>query len=238
MASLKANEQTSDPKAALAQTLALLQARDDTSKFVGLSLLRSLLDANEDLRMNPDVLSKCWNSIPNKFLIRLMNFQLKKNASIEETKSMVHLAVSVVHLFANILQPGEVAKTKMTEFCSPLLQAAPSLEPELQSLAFQTLQCIAGSPSGAAALVAARDWDSLVGAANERPQHYLKEVARLFAVSQLSGPMDVYAIGNWHKRLNVFISELRKQDNAALIETLAELNTEFPASSTSFFRYR
>jgi hypothetical protein len=238
MPDFEANEPASDSKAALEQTLGLLKARDDTSKFVGLSLLRSLLDSDEGLRTSRDVLSECWNSIPNKFLTRLMTSQPTGKTSIEESKSMVQLAVSVVHLFANLLPPEEVAKKKLTDFCCPLIQVAPSLEPELQSLAFQTLQCIAGSPSGAAALLTVKDWEGLTRAASESPQHYLKAVAMLFAVSQQSAPMTKDALENWHRRLEVFIRKLQKRDEAALIETLAELNTEFPVSTTSLFRSR
>jgi hypothetical protein len=228
MADTTATKPAPDPKAALEQTLGLLKARDDTSKFVGLSLLQSLLDANEDLRLNSRVISECWASIPNKFLTRLLTSRPAKIVKNEETKSLVQLSVSVVHLFANLLPPGEVAKEKMTEFSSPLVKIASNLDAEPQSLAFQTLQCIAASPSGAAALVAVKDWKGLAEAAKERPKFYLKEVARIFAVSQETGPMHEYALGKWHGRLEVFIGLLQKKDEVALIETLAELNAEFP----------
>jgi hypothetical protein len=231
MADPVATEPAPDPKAALEQTLRLLKARDDTSKFVGLSLLQSLLDANEDLRTNTIVISECWDSIPNKFLTRLMTSRPTKKANADDTKVLVQLSVSVVHLFANLLPQGEVAKEKMTVLASPLVQIASSLDAEPQSLAFQTLQCIAGSSSGAAALAAVKDWKSLTEAAKKRPEYYLNEVAQIFAVSQRTGPMNEYALKEWHERLEVLIGLLQKQDEVVLIDTLAKLAADFPVSS-------
>jgi hypothetical protein len=220
-----------DPNAALEQTLGLLKARDNTSKFVGLSLLRSLLDTNEQWRTDAGILTKCWRSISNNFLMRLMNSQPTKKSSVEETKSMIELAVSVVHLFANLLPPDELANEKMTDFCSPLVHILPSLDQDPQTLVFQTLQCIASLRLGAVALATVNDWTWLSEASTENPEYYFKEVARLFAVSQKSGPMEEYELGKWHGKLEILIQGFQKKDESGLIETLAELTTEFPVSS-------
>jgi len=230
MADLHSSSSTDDPQAALDQTLGLLRAHDDTSKFVGLSLLRSLLDSNARFRTNTDVILRCWNAISNKFLVRLLTSHSTKKKGVEEVKSMVQLALAVVHLFANLLPPSETAQEKMTEFCAPLVHAIPRLDAEPQALAFQTLQCIASSPTGAKALSSVQDWNPLLEAAKENPEQYLKQVARLFAVSQQSCKMTEYTLDEWHSRLEVFIRLLHEKDKSALIVVLAELAAEFSVS--------
>ncbi len=98
--------------AALEQILSLLSSRDDTSRFVGLALLKSLLDNHEALRSDPDITAKCWAAVPASFLDRLLrsntsisgNEAAEKSArSVEETSNMVDLAVGVIHSFTLLL---------------------------------------------------------------------------------------------------------------------------------------
>jgi len=50
----------------------LLQSKDDTSRFVGLALLKSVLD-NGQLGQNPTQLKILWEAISPKFLDRLLH---------------------------------------------------------------------------------------------------------------------------------------------------------------------
>lgn len=98
-----------NPAKTLDKTLALLQAPDDTSRFVGLALLKSILDNHENLREDGDVITKCWTAIPVKFLDRLLKARPNEKKSKEETQSMVVLAVAIIHAFVTLL-PSQMLK--------------------------------------------------------------------------------------------------------------------------------
>lgn len=83
---------------------ALLKAKDDTSRFVGLALLKSVLDNSRTIRDDEQTILSLWESISPKFIDRLMRTGSGKNAA-QNAKDMLDLAVSVLHTFANLL-PG------------------------------------------------------------------------------------------------------------------------------------
>lgn len=87
----------------LEQTLVLLKKKDDTSRFVGLALLKSILDNREDLRKDTIVVKSCWDAVPAKFLDRLLRSPANLKNSKEESQSMVELAVAVLHVFLALL---------------------------------------------------------------------------------------------------------------------------------------
>lgn len=79
----------------------LLSAKDDTSRFVGLALLKSVLDNTSELRDNEDAILTLWESIPPKFLDRLMRTGSKGQSS--DSANMLDLTVSVLHTFTALL---------------------------------------------------------------------------------------------------------------------------------------
>lgn len=84
----------------------LLGAKDDTSRFVGLALLKSVLDNEPELRSNEEAVISLWDSIPPKFLDRLIRTgsRQKPAGSLgRESNDMLDLAVSVLHTFASLL---------------------------------------------------------------------------------------------------------------------------------------
>ena len=125
--------------AALQQTLTLLSARDDTSRFVGLALVKSLLDNHETLRNESGTVAKCWDAVPAIFLDRLLRAnavaagkaakadvnateietadgdQHAKAKSAGEAKNMVDLAVGVIHSFALLLSGSSGHDKKLVE---------------------------------------------------------------------------------------------------------------------------
>ena len=96
---------TDNVGSALDQALKLLGAHDDTSKFVGLALLKSLLDNQDKLRNDPVITSRCWDAVPVKFLNRLLRAKENKRKSPEENESLVELAVNIIHIFT-LLNPS------------------------------------------------------------------------------------------------------------------------------------
>lgn len=91
-----------------------LRQKDDTSRFVGLALLKSALDTQPSVRQDEVVLNSLWESISPTFLARLLRAANKYNEQ-ENAKEMVDIAVSVLHIFA-ILLPAE--KREDTKFVS------------------------------------------------------------------------------------------------------------------------
>jgi hypothetical protein len=85
------------------RTLALLSAGDDTSRFAGLTILRALLDSNEEFQKDSKVMAQFWAAIPAKFLDRLLRAGSSGKKSNQEAESMVELAVGVLHAFVRLI---------------------------------------------------------------------------------------------------------------------------------------
>lgn len=99
------NEREDKPKTihSLEKALILLRASDDTSRFVGLALLKSMLDNHTELRENPETIKRCWEAIPASFLDRLIKARPSGKRSKEEAQNMIGLAVAVMHVFLTLL---------------------------------------------------------------------------------------------------------------------------------------
>ena len=95
-----------DNAAGLEQIKGLLKAKDDTSRFVGLALLKSVLDTQAQLREDVALVSSLWESISPKFLARLLRSSKNEKTTNDEARNMVDIAVGVLHIFA-ILLPEE-----------------------------------------------------------------------------------------------------------------------------------
>jgi hypothetical protein len=95
-----------DPAAVLDQMEGLLKAKDDTSRFVGLALLKSVLDNQPHLRENEVQLERLWEAISPKFLDRLLRAEQNKKISKDEARDMVDIAVAVLHTFIILLPAG------------------------------------------------------------------------------------------------------------------------------------
>ena len=114
-----------NPEKSLDKALELLQARNDTSRFVGLALMKSMLDNHSELRENTETVSRCWRAIPVKFLDRLLNARATEKRSSEEAQSMIALAVAVVHVFVTLLPAEELKGAAFTERADGLVAAVP-----------------------------------------------------------------------------------------------------------------
>ncbi len=95
-----------DSAATLSRLHGLLSAKDDTSRFVGLALLKSVLDNQTFLRQDVDQLTQLWESISPKFLDRLLRADRSQKIIKEEARNMIDIAVAVLHTFTSLL-PAE-----------------------------------------------------------------------------------------------------------------------------------
>lgn len=87
----------------------LLKTKNDTSRFVGLALLKSVLDNSPQLREDEEAVSTLWHSVPPKFLDRLLRSGAKEGPSPKDARDMIDIAVGVVHIFS-VLLPDESKK--------------------------------------------------------------------------------------------------------------------------------
>lgn len=85
----------------------LLKTRNDTSRFVGLALLKSVLDNSQQLREDEAVIADLWQSVSPKFLDRLLRSGAKQTT--QDAQNMIDIAVAVLHTFSTLL-PGDVKK--------------------------------------------------------------------------------------------------------------------------------
>jgi hypothetical protein len=130
----------------------LLRAKDDTSRFVGLTILHSVLDSRPHIRTDTDLVAQIWRNIPKRFLVRLMKTQ-SNNATNENAQNMRHLAVAIIHSFTALLSSEELETQDTISLCLPLLDVLPFVDKPQQVLALQALQLIAGHEAGASLLL-------------------------------------------------------------------------------------
>lgn len=86
---------------------ALLETKDDTSRFVGLALLKSVLDNSPQLREDEATITALWRSVSPKFLDRLLRSGAKQHSSSKDAENMIDIAVAVLHTFS-VLLPDHV----------------------------------------------------------------------------------------------------------------------------------
>ncbi len=109
---LEASSPSTKPKQTskdLEAALTLLKKPDDTSRFVGLALLKPLLE--QELSSGNTVNEKerhaltqqCWDAIPVKFMERLLKARVNDRRTKEEANDMEGLAVAIIHAFAALL---------------------------------------------------------------------------------------------------------------------------------------
>ncbi|KAK1987043.1 Neurochondrin-domain-containing protein [Colletotrichum cereale] len=148
--------------ASLDQIQSMLKAKDDTSRFVGLALLKTLLDNSEELRNDADTVSGLWESISPKFLDRLVRTGSSAQSTQKDAKNMVDLAVSVIHIFASLL-PDQLKRDKRLVGRLPLLVSSllQSSE-ETSKLIVQTILTLVAFPEGAKSFFEVEDVSPLV----------------------------------------------------------------------------
>jgi hypothetical protein len=98
-----APESAASQASPIAKIEQLLKARDDTSRFVGLALLKSTLDTSTELMDDREVILSLWNTIPPKFLDRLLRTGAKPGTKQKDAKDMLDLAAAVIYTFVILL---------------------------------------------------------------------------------------------------------------------------------------
>ncbi|RDA91517.1 hypothetical protein CP533_4559 [Ophiocordyceps camponoti-saundersi (nom. inval.)] len=145
----------------------LLQARDDTQRFVGLALLKSVLDNSQELRQDEAVVQSLWASLSAKFVDRLL--RTGSNPANQNAKDMLDLAVSVLHTFAALLPESSRADAKFTGRIPGLVGSVLYSSFETTSLTLQILHTLVSSTEGARVFVNCEDVSPLTEDAPSHP---------------------------------------------------------------------
>jgi hypothetical protein len=111
-----------DPSSTLEKMKDLLGSKDDTSRFVGLALLKSVLE-NGQLAQDSETLRGLWETLSPKFLDRLLRAPQSEKVNKAESKNMVDLAVAVLHTFAILLPEDSRTQNRLTGRTYPLVRA-------------------------------------------------------------------------------------------------------------------
>ncbi|KAG6007938.1 hypothetical protein E4U21_005299 [Claviceps maximensis] len=155
------NHNTKNPDAAsIAKIKSLLQANDDTQRFVGLALLKSVLDNTPELRQDATAIQDLWASVSPRFLDRLIKTGSGQSRG-GNVKEMLDLAVSVIHIFAALVPETLRAEDKFTGRIPGLARAVLYSSGPTTDLLLKLLHALVSTPEGAKAFVEAGDVSSL-----------------------------------------------------------------------------
>ena len=159
----------------LEKALEFLKAKDDTSRFVGLALLKPVLEQELSKQSATEeegtraVIEQCWRAIPVKFLDRLLKAKSEGKRTGTQAGSMISLAVAVLHAFLTIVDTPE----KDDRFVGrvPLLMSAlRSTSPETTTQIMQILATLATTKEGSQAIFGAKDKDDQT---DQKPRSYI-----------------------------------------------------------------
>ncbi|KAJ4264801.1 hypothetical protein NW762_005044 [Fusarium torreyae] len=162
----------------------LLKAKDDTQRFVGLALLKSVLDSSEELRQDEQTVQRLWSSLSPKFLDRLLRTGSKPSS--QNSKEMLDLVVSVLHIFSILLPEQARNDTKFINRIPLLVHAVLYSSKDTTKLILQLLHTLVSSQDGAKAFVKVEDFSSLTEIA---PSH--AQVLDIFCFAWLNSTTNV-----------------------------------------------
>ncbi|TVY85006.1 Uncharacterized protein LSUE1_G003438 [Lachnellula suecica] len=207
-----------DPSSTFEKMQSLLKAKDDTSRFVGLALLKSVLD-NGQLVQDPARINVLWEALSPKFLDRLLRAQENEKLRTAEAKDMVDLAVSVLHTFTVLLPGNSLAEKRSVGRISPLVKALVQSPPEITKLILQTILTLVSHPEGASEMLHHDDFSPLTEIATQYPL-----VLDIFGYTWMNASTSSAEVAtvreNIDKIIPVLLIEFRQTDAVTLIECI------------------
>lgn len=159
----------------LERALEFLKAKDDTSRFVGLALLKPVLEQELSKQSGTEgeginaVIEQCWRAIPVKFLDRLLKAKPEGKRTKQEADGMIGLAVAVLHAFMTILEAPE-KDDRFVGRVSLLMSALRSTPPETTTQIMQILATLATTTEGSHTVFSVNEND---GKPDQKPRSYL-----------------------------------------------------------------
>ncbi|ROT40331.1 DUF1941-domain-containing protein [Sodiomyces alkalinus F11] len=139
-----------------------LRRKDDTSRFVGLTMLRAFLDSSSELRSDPDILLSLWEAISPKFLDRLIKSKNVQGQGDKSTYPTLDLGVLVIHRFTLLLPEQAKRSDGLVGRIPTLVDAVLRSSEETTQRIVQTLLELVTFHEGSAALISVSDLSPLV----------------------------------------------------------------------------
>ena len=145
------------PVKELEAALGLLKKHDDTSRFVGLALLKPVLEQelnqydDTDEGESAEIIQRAWGTIPAKFLDRLLKARSREGRSREEAENMVGVAVAVLQAFMGLLESPQTDE-KFIGRVSVLMSILHSTSPRMRDQIMEIIHCLAMTPEGRSAI--------------------------------------------------------------------------------------
>ncbi|KAI8626833.1 DUF1941-domain-containing protein [Xylariaceae sp. FL1651] len=200
----------------------LLAAKDDTSRFVGLLLLKSTLD-NHSSELRYDQVEALWDSISPKFLDRLLRTG-SQPASEErkQSKDMLDVAVAVVYTFTKLLNDCALKEKfyrRIPNMANAVLYSSEETTRRIVGVIHVLVQQPDGSAMGGATCFAELEvsyWAPLIEIA---PQH--NNVFSIFHWAWVKGSITVPAENMTTKideALQLFLSSFKGHNPTPLLE--------------------
>ena len=145
------------PVKELEAALGLLKKHDDTSRFVGLALLKPVLEQelsqldNTDGGESAEIIQRAWDAIPAKFLDRLLKARMREGRSRDEAENMVGVAVAVLQAFMSLLKSPQTDE-KFIGRVPVLMSILHSTSPSMRDQIMEIIHCLAMTPEGRSAI--------------------------------------------------------------------------------------
>ncbi|KAF5227371.1 hypothetical protein FAUST_11820 [Fusarium austroamericanum] len=197
--------------------LSLLKAKDDTQRFVGLALLKSVLDGSEQLRQDEQTVQSVWSSLSPKFLDRLL--RTGSNPSTKNSKEMLDLVVSVLHIFAILLPDQATSDVKFINRIPLLVNAVLYSSEDTTKLILQLLHTLVSSQQGAQAFIKIEDFSSLTEIAPNHAQ--VLDILCFAWLNSMTGVEDHTALAKQvDDTLQSLVSSFTGTDGVTLLEFL------------------
>ncbi|KAI9815504.1 MAG: hypothetical protein M1827_002638 [Pycnora praestabilis] len=219
-----------DSSLSLDQVTALLKSKDDTSRFVGLALVKSILDNQRPSNhRHPAIVSICWDAISPKFLDRLLQAGNKAGRTQNEAQDMIGLAVAIIDAFIGLLPPVTEDDEKLVDRTGALVSASLHSSPEVTNRILDILKRFSSNPRGAVKLLEAKELSSLVEIAPQEPSSLpALQFALVTAGMQVETQYIVQA--QLDNLIPALIISFKDNDAVKLLDFLVEIYTRLPVN--------
>ncbi|KAK3682659.1 Neurochondrin-domain-containing protein [Podospora appendiculata] len=207
------------------QIQTLLKAKDDTSRFVGLALLKTVLDNAEDVRNDEGAIVTLWESIPPKFLDRLIKTGSRQQGHATapgNANDMLDLAVAVLHTFAALLPDQTKNDARVLGRIPQLVACLLHCSNDTARLVLETLLSLVSQPDGARVFNAVEDLTPLTEIAPSQP--LVLEALGYAWLSSMAATADKDSLrSKIDDTISSLVSSFKGTDAVTLLDFLAKL---------------
>ncbi|KAI0976135.1 Neurochondrin-domain-containing protein [Xylaria arbuscula] len=222
----------------------LLAANDDTSRFVGLLLLKTTLD-NHTSDLQQEQVARLWDSISARFLDRLI--RTGSRAASEQRKQsgdMLDVAVAVIYTFTKLLNDcalDEKFYARIPNLANAVLYSSPETTQRILDLIHVLVQQPYGRAAGGATCFAELDVDSWASLIESAPAN--ETVFSIFQWAWVNGTLNAPVEAMRTKiddALLLFVSSFKGHHPTPLLDfitlVLDNLNPNLRSSNPAWLR--